>query len=230
MSARDQCFNAVRPLMNLMLDWDNEERSYRQTFREEINQLRAERETLVRQHNEQLKSQAMHYELQLENLKSAPSEQEEISRWLQEKYDALQAEYYRVEGQREVACEMEARYKTHLDKQNLALTELTKERDILRCDYDTASQELERVTSDRDSISQDRQYRLLVKLTGFDREIKSLIFTRNGRYLLSGGKDEILRVWELQSLKCVQQVRPLSGAWGSVECLTWVTADTAPNL
>ncbi|KAL0958336.1 hypothetical protein HGRIS_000481 [Hohenbuehelia grisea] len=76
----------------------------------------------------------------------------------------------------------------------------------------------------------EREYRLLVKLTGFDKDVTSLLFARDGRYLLSGGKDEVLRVWDLRNFKCIQHMRSPSGTWGSVECLTWTTAETHPTL
>ncbi|KAJ7713916.1 WD40-repeat-containing domain protein [Mycena metata] len=50
--------------------------------------------------------------------------------------------------------------------------------------------------------------------------INSLLFIRNATLLVSGGDDQILRIWDVYTNKCVQKLH--SPRWGQITALSWL--------
>ncbi|KAF8867894.1 WD40-repeat-containing domain protein [Infundibulicybe gibba] len=67
------------------------------------------------------------------------------------------------------------------------------------------------------------EYTLSAELKGSQDAVNALVFSKDGRILVSGGDDGRVRVWNTETLKCEQIL--YSSRWGQVTTLSWVTAE-----
>ncbi|KAL0958335.1 hypothetical protein HGRIS_000480 [Hohenbuehelia grisea] len=149
-SARDDCFGTLDSFAQRMVRWDVEQKANTDRLLQQITQLQADKQVLLNQCKDQLHSQEMrHQAKELQSLQSAPND---TVQWLRERYNSLQADHYRLEGQRTYAQEMEEKYKKELVNLRLALSDLKKERDDLQHSLDITSQQLDHMADEKMSI------------------------------------------------------------------------------
>src|SRR5262245_45859298 len=67
---------------------------------------------------------------------------------------------------------------------------------------------------------------LVIDSGGHTAQISSLMFTRDNKYLVSAGRDKVVRVWDLQTGKTARTIRGEigSGQWGVI-----TAADLTPD-
>ncbi|KAM6490444.1 WD40-repeat-containing domain protein [Amanita muscaria] len=77
------------------------------------------------------------------------------------------------------------------------------------------------------SNSPDLGYTLLGRLDGHLGPINCLSFTRDGSLLASGGDDEAVRIWDIETLVSLQVIRDPAGNWGQVTCVNWLSGNSS---
>lgn len=99
---------------------------------------------------------------------------------------------------------------------------------------------MERFVSTFKKFSSPQQdgYSLLGRLEGHTKAINCLAFTRDGSLLASGGKlrinsrfafakafagdDQRARIWDTETLVCLQVISDPAQKWGQITCVNWL--------
>ncbi|KDR79751.1 hypothetical protein GALMADRAFT_136362 [Galerina marginata CBS 339.88] len=69
----------------------------------------------------------------------------------------------------------------------------------------------------------DETYYKYTKFSGIRGPVNCLSFSPGGELLASGGDDEIVRIWEITTKKCLHILEDPGKRWGQITCLAWLS-------
>ncbi|PPQ70087.1 hypothetical protein CVT26_013421 [Gymnopilus dilepis] len=74
------------------------------------------------------------------------------------------------------------------------------------------------------------RYRLATTLQGHDAPINCFAFDNSGSLLASGGDDQVVRLWDVDTFRPLQTISDKNGRWGQITVLQFINPAGGPSI